>query len=154
MYTSFKSINPLIPSYWNVPNYPLIQYLWKYLGHFSYDQRYPRKVQLLFLEHFHFCFVVLLIMIVSIVSWRNKRSTRSWTRRFEDSEGQGKQPFDHVRETFLCMSHSTLLSMHRNHVEEVTTLVGAFVTLLLNLHQTWPYLPTRVMWVGVGRFML
>ena len=101
LYTSLKSINPMIPSYWNVPNYPLIQYLWKYLGHFSYDQRYPRKVQLLFLEHFYFCLVVLLIMIVSVVSWRNKQSTWRWTRRFEDSEGQGKQPFDHDTPLFL-----------------------------------------------------
>ena len=52
---------------------------------------------------------------------------------FEDSEGQGKQPFDNVRETFLCMSHSTLLSMHRNHVEVETTLVATPVTLLLKL---------------------
>ena len=140
LYTSSKSINPLVPSHWNVPNYLLIQHLWNHLGYLSYDQRYPRKVQLLFLEHFYFCFVVLLIMIVSIVSSRNKRSTWRWTTRFEDSEGQGKQPFDHVRETFLCMSYSTILLLQRNHddVEPLWWFASVTSSLTLALCMTLP----------------
>jgi hypothetical protein len=88
-------LNPLFPSYCNVQKYPLVQSQWNHFSHFSYDQRYPRKVQLTFLEHFYFCLVVLLIVIVSDVSWRIRRSTRRWTRRIEDIAEPGKQPFDH-----------------------------------------------------------
>ena len=38
---------------------------------------------------------------------------------FEDQANQGKQPFDHVYETFLCMPYSSLLLLHRNHDEMV-----------------------------------
>jgi hypothetical protein len=77
-------LNPLYPSYWNVPKYPLIQSHWNHFCHSSYDQGYPRKFQLLFLEHFYFCLVVVLIVIVSDVSWRRKRSTWRRTGRFQD----------------------------------------------------------------------
>ena len=49
---------------------------------------------------------------------------------FEDPEDfvePGKQPFDHVYETFLCMSYSTILLLQRNHDEVVSTLMVATV---------------------------
>ena len=112
LYTSFKSINPLIPSYWNVPNYPLIQCLWNHLGKFSYDQRYPRKVQLLFLEHFYSCLVVLLIVIVFDISWRTRRSIWKRTRRFQDSDEPGKRPFDHDEPFYIIIAFSLLHWVH------------------------------------------
>ena len=47
-------LNPLIPSYWNVQKYSLIQCQWNHSGYFSYNHRCPRKVKSIFLEHFHF----------------------------------------------------------------------------------------------------
>ena len=45
----------------------------------------------------------------------------------EDSVKTGKQPFDHVYETLLCMSYSTILLLQRNHDEVVSTLMVATV---------------------------
>ena len=72
--------NPLIPSYWNVQRYPLIHFQWNHFGHSSYDQRYPIKVNFIFLEHIYSCLVVLLIMVVFDDSWRSRRNAQSWTR--------------------------------------------------------------------------
>ena len=62
---------------------------------------------------------------------------------FEDLEDfvkTGKQPFDHVYETFLCMSYSTILLLQRNHDEVVTTLMGCHrnSSLILALCMTLP----------------
>ena len=94
-------LNPMVPIYWNVQKYPLIQFRWNHFCRSPYDQRYPRKVQLAFLEHFYFCLVVLLIVIVSAFSWRSRRSTWRRTRRLEGYDEPGKQPFDHVYETLF-----------------------------------------------------
>ena len=62
---------------------------------------------------------------------------------FEDLEDfvkTGKQPFDHVYETFLCMSYSTILLLQRNHDEVITTLMVCHRTssLILALCMTLP----------------
>ena len=62
---------------------------------------------------------------------------------FEDLEDfvkTGKQPFDHVYETFLCMSYSTILLLQRNHDEVVSTLMVCHRTssLILALCMTLP----------------
>ena len=46
---------------------------------------------------------------------------------------QASSPLTMFEKPFLCMSYSTLLSMHQDHDEVVTTLVVAFVTFLLRL---------------------
>ena len=104
--------NPLIPSYWNVQKYSLIQYQWNHSGYFSYNQRSPRKVNFIFLEHFYFCLVVLLIVIVSGVSWRSRRSTWRRTRRFQDSDEPGKQPFDHDEPFYIIKAFPLFHRVH------------------------------------------
>ena len=146
--------NPLILSYGNVQRYPFIKYQWNHFGHSSYDQRSTRKVQLIFLEHFYFCLVVLLIMIVSHVSWRSRRSTWRRTRRLEDSKEQASSPLTMSMKPSLCVSYSSLLLLHRNHDEMVEHI--CWLPLLLPhwyLHCAWPYLLMRVMMVGVDRML-
>ena len=49
---------------------------------------------------------------------------------FEDPEDfvePGKQPFDHVYDTFLCMSYITLSLLQRNHDGVITTSMVATV---------------------------
>ena len=80
----------------------LMKSLWSFLG-----QRYPRKVKSIFLEHFYFCLVVLLIMVAFNDSWRSRRNARSWTRDIEDLEDfvkTGKQPFDHDEPFYIIIA--------------------------------------------------
>ena len=140
-------LNPFIPSYWNVHKYPLIQFHWNHFGHSPYDQRYPRKVQLVFLEHFYFCLVVLLIVNVSGVSWRSRQSTWRRTRRFQDSDEPGKQPFDHDEPFYIIIAFSLLHWVH--DIPWVATLVGLpplHTPWILALFMTLPLL--RVVLVG------
>ena len=122
LYTSCQPIKPLNPSYWDAHKYPWIHFQWNHFGNFSYDQRYPRKVQLLFLEHFYFCLLVLLIVIVSGVSWQSRRSTWRRTRRFQDSDEPGKQPFDHEEPFYIIIAFSLLHWVH--DIPWVATLLG------------------------------
>ena len=126
--------------------------LWSFLG-----QRYPRKVKSIFLEHFYFCFAVLLIMVVSDDSWQRRRNARSWTR-------------DIWRPRRLCWArqaalwpcvwnpfyayHIALYCLHRKHGTVMTTW-GGLPPLLPRwyLHFVWSYLLMRVMLVGVDRML-
>ena len=133
LYTSFKSINPLIPSYWNVQKNPLIHFQWNHFGHSSYDQRYPRKVQLLFLEHFYFCFWLccLLWLFPSLVDVING-VFGDGPEGLKTRKNKASSPLTMFERPFYACLIAPYYSMHRNHVEVVTTLV-AFVTFLLKL---------------------
>ena len=154
LYTSCKTINPLIPSDWNVQKYPLIQFQWNHSSYSSYNQRSPRKVNFIFLEHFYSCLVVLLIVIVSDISWRSRRSIWRRTRRFEDFVEPGKQPLDHVYETLSMhvMLHFINIASESwrdgNHFGGLPSLLSCWY-----LHCAWPYLLMRVMPVGVDRML-
>ena len=76
------------------------------------------EVQLEFLEHFYFCLVVLLIVIVSGVSWRSRRSTWRRIQRLEDSDEPGKQPFDHDEPFLIIIAFLSVI------VECMATLLG------------------------------
>ena len=143
LYTSCKYTKPLIPSYWNVQKYSLIKSQWNHLGHFTYDQRYHRKVKFIFLEHFYFCPVVFLIVIVSGVSWRSRR--RRKTRRLEDSDEPGKHPFDHVEPFYIMRTFSLF---HRVHDGPwMATLLGLpLLHTRWYLHCSWLYPCLELCW--------
>ena len=140
-------LNPFIPSYWNVQKYSLIQFQWNHPGYFSYDQGSPRKVKSIFLEHFYFFLVVLLIVIVSDVSCRSRRSTWRRTRRSQDSDEPGKQPFDHDEPFYIVIAFSLLHWVH--DIPWMATLLGLPplpTPLILALFMTLPLI--RVVLVG------
>ena len=69
-------------------------------------------------------------MIVSDVSWRSRWSTWRGTRRLEDSEEPGKQPFDHVEPFYIMKTFSLFHQVHDG--SWMATLLG-----LPALHTRW-----------------
>ena len=62
-------------------------------------------------------------------------------------KNKASSPLTMIEKPFLYISHSTLLSMHRNHVGVGTTLVATSVTLLLKLASNMT-LPSYEVYVG------
>ena len=149
-----QSHNPLIPSYQNIQKHPRTQLQWNHSGYFSYNQRCPRKVKSIFLEHFYFsALLCCLLWLLSTIVDEVDEMLGVGPEVFEDLKtlmNQANSPLTMSMKPFLCMTYSTILLLQRNHdeVEPLWWFASVTSSLILALCMT---LPSYEGYAGGGR---